>query len=121
MSLDVMLVKKVWFSYDEGKTFEETDPEILFEKNITHNLREMADKAGIYKALWRPEEIRITKASELIPILKKGYKDLKESQEYFEEFNPKNGWGSYYYLVQFVQEYLEACKKYPNSIVIVDR
>lgn len=32
-------------------------PTEVFSANITHNLGEMADKAGIYKACWRPEEI----------------------------------------------------------------
>ncbi len=33
---------------------EETNE--VYSANITHNLGEMADKAGIYYALWRPEE-----------------------------------------------------------------
>lgn len=30
----------------------------VFDRNITHNLGNMADKSGIYYALWRPEEIK---------------------------------------------------------------
>lgn len=32
-------------------------PQDVFWANITHNLGRMADEAGIYKHLWRPEEI----------------------------------------------------------------
>ena len=32
----------------------------VFSANITHNLGKMADEAGIYKALWRPDEVEIT-------------------------------------------------------------
>jgi precorrin-6x reductase len=30
-----------------------------FEANITHNLNRMAEAAGVYKVLWRPEENEI--------------------------------------------------------------
>src|SRR6266496_3980933 len=44
----------------------------LYWRNITHNLNTMADAAGIYKHLWRPEELGITKAGELIAPLAAG-------------------------------------------------
>ena len=37
-----------------------------YSSNITHNLGAMAREAGIYEACWRPEEIGITKAAQLI-------------------------------------------------------
>ena len=43
---------------------EESD--YVYSANITHNLTKMADEAGIYECLWRPEEIGITKAGQLI-------------------------------------------------------
>jgi hypothetical protein len=48
-----------------------TRPCEVYSDNITHNLGEMADAAGIYKALWRPEEIGITKAAELVPAVQR--------------------------------------------------
>ena len=50
MSLDFYLYVDV----DTGG--EEPHRTDLCDKNITHNLTEMADKAGIYKCLWRPDE-----------------------------------------------------------------
>ena len=44
----------------------------VYDANITHNLTEMADKAGIYEALWRPEEINVKKAKDLIRPLEIG-------------------------------------------------
>ena len=41
---------------------EETETNEVYSANITHNLNTMADEAGIYKHLWRPDEIKITKA-----------------------------------------------------------
>ena len=81
----------------------------------------MAREAGIYKALWRPEEIGKTKAGEIIELLEKGLADLKARPEHFEKFNSPNGWGTYDNFVTFVENYLEACKEYPDAIIEVSR
>ena len=81
----------------------------------------MASEAGIYKALWRPEEIGKTKASEIVELLTKGLSDLKVKPEYFKKFNSPNGWGMYENFVPFVEKYLEACKEYPDAIIKVSR
>jgi len=107
MSLDVWLEKVM--------------PTQVYEANITHNLGEMADKAGIYKALWRPEEIGITTAKQLIEPLEAGLKQLKDKPEYFRQFNSPNGWGMYDNFVPFVESYLNACKEYPDATLRVSR
>jgi hypothetical protein len=81
----------------------------------------MADKAGIYYALWRPEEIEKVKAKDIIELLEKGLADLKERPKYFEKFNSPNGWGMYKHFVPFVEKYLEACKEFPESIIEISR
>jgi hypothetical protein len=93
----------------------------LYSANITHNLNKMADAAGIYKALWRPEEIGVTKAIQLIIPLSQGLVVLLGDRPRFEEFNPPNGWGSYDALITFVKGYLSACVEYPDSEVSVSR
>ena len=93
----------------------------VYERNITHNLNKMADAAGIYKACWRPEEIGITHAKQLIPLLKVGLERLLADPEKFREFNPKNGWGNYEGLVNFVSDYLAHCEQYPEATVSVSR
>jgi len=120
MSLDVDLNRKRYLSYDSGKTYTE-DNELVYSANITHNLSEMAAAAGIYKALWRPEEIGATKAIEIIELLENGLADLKARPDYFKKFNSPNGWGMYEHFVPFVEEYLAACKEYPESIIEVSR
>ena len=93
----------------------------IFSQNITHNLNKMADKAGIYEACWRPDEIGITKASQLIPILEKGLYDLKHNPDYFKSFDSPNGWGIYDNFVPWVEKYLDACKENPDAKVEVSR
>ena len=111
MSLDVYLKYKV----EINKQIE------AYTANITHNLGEMAEKAGIYYHLWRPEEIGIATAKELIEPLVEGLKKLKDNPAYYKQFNSPNGWGVYENFVPFVEKYLEACKEYPNSIIEVSR
>jgi hypothetical protein len=96
-------------------------PTEVFSANITHNLGEMAEKAGIYKACWRPEEIGAEHASDIIPLLEKGLEDLKARPEYFKQFNAPNGWGLYENFVPWVEKYLAACKENPDAKISVWR
>lgn len=125
MSLDVYLKSKPSEVNCVCSTCENVhtrmQSEYYYDSNITHNLTRMADKAGVYYALWRPEEKGWSKASDLIPVLEKGLKELKAKPDYFKQFNPDNGWGSYENLMEFVENYLSACKEYPDSIISVSR
>ena len=100
---------------------EERETNLVYSANITHNLVSMAKEAGIYHHLWRPEEINIEKANELIAPLKEGLRELKSNPEKHKTHNPKHGWGTYEGLVKFVEEYLNACYKYPDAEIEVCR
>ena len=50
-----------------------------------------------------------------------GIAELKSNPEKYKKFNPENGWGSYEGLLSFAEKYLQACEKYPNSIIGVSR
>ena len=102
-------------------TLTEVRPIVVFDSNITHNLTEMAEAAGIYHLLWRPEELGITKASQMIGPLSTGLKALKERPTFLKSLNPENGWGSYENLVLFVEQYLDACMASPDADVSVSR
>lgn len=138
MSLDVSLNRIKYVSYDM-ETFA-PENEQLFWANITHNLGKMADKAGIYDALWRPyrlhkdykhfdiddEEYNFEQsvtiyAKDIVDIVEKGLKKMKNKPEYYTKFNSPNGWGTYENFVPWVERYLEALKEYPESKIEVDR
>lgn len=93
----------------------------VYDTNITHNLTKMASEAGIYEALWRPEEEGWHKAGEIVEVLERGLADLKARPEYFEQFNAPNGWGLYEHFVPFVERYLEKCRKHPSATIYVSR
>jgi hypothetical protein len=105
----------------EPYTVTPEDSETVYSGNITHNLSKMANEAGIYEALWRPEEIGITHATQLIEPLKAGLALLKSDPSRFKALNPSNGWGTYEGLRQFVADYLVACEEYPSAEVSVSR
>ena len=105
MSLDIYLTTK---------DLDNNEIEV-FDRNITHNLGKMAGHAGIYQALWRPEEVGYEEAKDIIEVLEEGLRLLKKYPEFFKEFNSSNGWGLYKHFVPFVEEVLKACKKYPSA------
>lgn len=125
MSLDVYLegstsqvpctCSHCWNEHTREKT------ERYFDANITHNLGKMASEAGIYDAVWRPEENGITKGRQLIEPLEAGIALLRSDPERFKQFNASNGWGLYENFVPWLEKYLLACKEYPDANVRVSR
>ena len=99
----------------------ESEDNNVFSNNITHNLGSMAGAAGVYKALWRPEEVGVKQAKQLVPLLKDGLAVLQSDPEKFKKLNPDNGWGDYDGLCNFVAAYLEACMRHPDAEVSVWR
>lgn len=118
------LTRAEWDARFPGRepfTVAPEDSEEVYSANITHNLNQMADAAGIYEALWRPEEIGVTHAAQLIEPLSAGLVLLRSDPARFATLNPSNGWGSYDGLVAFVADYLEACCNNPSAEVSVSR
>jgi hypothetical protein len=104
MSLDFMLA--------------ESQPTVVYSANITHNLAGMAGAAGLYLALWRPEELPDVKvAADLVPFLRAGLERLQSEPGQYKGFEPANGWGTYHDLVRFAEEALEACERFPHATV----
>lgn len=100
---------------------EDTTTNIVYHTNITHNLGTMASIAGIYEVLWKPEEIGIDKAEQLIPILKIGLEQLKRNPEEYKKYNPSNGWGNYEGFCIFIENYIIACETYPEATIEISR
>lgn len=65
-----------------------SDNETVYSANITHNLNRMAEAAGIYKELWRPEEVGIVKAAQLVEPLRAGLARLREGTGAFPGLEP---------------------------------
>jgi hypothetical protein len=86
--------------------------------NVTHNLVPMAQEAGIYEALWRPEELVDTpRLRNIEPVVRNGLALLKADTERFEAMNPKNGWGSRKNLVEACEWVLRWAESYPLAMI----
>ncbi len=125
MSLDVTLygesyMKECECPHCDNKHQTKTRDE-LYWRNITHNLSKMADAAGLYEALWRPEEIGAKKAKDIIGKVALGLDILKANPEEFKKYNASNGWGKYENLVEFVESYLNALQEYPYADISISR
>ena len=113
MSLDVSLY------FDECEHCGQSSE--VFSANITHNLANMADAAGIYGAVWRPDENGYETAGELIEPLTRGIAAMKADPKSFKKLNSSNGWGLYESFLPWLEKYLDACVKYPKAQISVSR
>ena len=102
----------------------------VFRWNITHNLGAMASKVPtldttLYMILWRPDELwpdkKNIKMSDLTPYLEEGIKYVAANWKKLKKFNPKNYWGHYNGLYEFVCNYYRASLTWPNAIVEISR
>ena len=102
---------------------QEIETDVVWSGNITHNLNRMATAVGLYKTLWYSEKILGPSmyANDLIPFLSLGLMSLNSSPSHYKTFNPRNGWGDYEQLVRFVEDYLEACRKWPDALIRISR
>lgn len=116
MSLDISLYILTDTGGPRPERFE------LFEANYTHNAGKMASEAGIYKHIWRPEELcDVHCAGDLIDDLRQGVKLMEDDPARFIALEPENGWASYKTFLPWVRDYLTACIKHPKALIETDR
>lgn len=103
---------------DEHATVRAVD---LFSANITHNLTHMAEAAGVYDHIWRPEETGVRRADQLIAPLRGGLERLRAEPDRFKAMDAANGWGRYVDFLPWLEEYIAACERFPEALVRVSR
>lgn len=94
---------------------------VLFETNTTHNLGVMAKEGRIYKLLWRPEELGVTQAKQIIEPLEKTIINMELDPQRYKKHDAPNGWGTYEQFLPWLKKLLDACKKYPSASLEVSR
>ncbi len=82
----------------------------VYSGKIEFNLIKTAKKAGFWY-LWGHRESKIIYAGELVQSLTSGLVLLKNNQK----FNLSNK--NYNKLAKFIEEYLQACKEYPDATI----
>jgi len=115
MGLDMTM----YLECETGNKENPTEKIYIFSKGITHNLARMATEANLYVPIWLADG---HKAKDVLPELESGYVSLcSEKKQLKKQFTPKNGFGSWEVLEEFVREMIETCKKYPNAVIEVDK
>jgi hypothetical protein len=112
VSLDVYLTTETTAGGSEPRR------EHLYERNITHNMSKMWNKAGVWDALY---ESHGKQAKDIIATLENGVADMAMKKGEYLPLNPENGWGSYEGALDFLSDYLAACKEYPLATIGVSR
>lgn len=122
------------------KHFPDVDPESIQEieietnefwhGNITHNLGKMAENClsldeesqryNLYYLLWRDTQVPFTGNYLNVYIAHLAYclYVLRNNPNYFKQFNPSNGWGTYEQLVEFVRSFIHALIDMPSGSTI---
>lgn len=125
MSLDITLVSPIEARQCVcaccGNEHTSHRAEEAFRCNITHNLGRMAQEAGIYEIVWRPEEIGVATASQIIEPLRAGIKLMEDEPERFRALNASNGWGTYDQFLPWLRDYLAACIENPDATIEASR
>ena len=99
--------------------------------NITHNLCRMAEDCmsfdeydqcyNLYDLLWRDTQAPFEGNYINVYIAHLAYclYVLKNDPEYFKQFNPPNGWGTYEQLCQFTEDFIKALITMPEGSYII--
>lgn len=130
MSYDIDLIRRYRKVYEDGEV--EVGYDTICGWTPTYNYREMLVAAGIYDALVAPHRLHpdytegksandlTVHARMIIEPLELGLENLILKPDYFKQFNPSNGWGSYDGLVAMLQSYLNDLKTYPNAEILTE-
>lgn len=122
----------------EEKTYEDDE---YFHMNLTHNLTEMASQCRVlgtcnynaesavvtlYDLLWHPKNnLNIeTPTLDYLEDVMACYKNLLQNPEFFKQYNPEDGWGSYEQLVKRTKQYLAVLQSisddFENYTILAD-
>lgn len=118
MSLDIIFE-------DKSSSWCDDMPEPCYTINITHNLGRMAEHVpvkgtNLYQILWEGYDLngnRITTGSQFEGILEEGIDYMLDHKDELIQYEPSNGWGNFYDLLNFTRECLGLATKYPYSKV----
>lgn len=109
MSIDISLIEKRWVDVE------------LFDGQITGNLWNMAEEAGIAHHIWRPWTVGLSKAHHLINPLRDAIARIEADPARFDRFAAAEPYSKRANLLRFLKQYLRACMKHPEADIQVGR
>lgn len=90
----------------------------LYDRNITHNLVPMWDKAGVGDILY---EFDGQECGQHLETLQAGIAKMIAEKPVFEKLNPANGWGSYKGALDFLIEFAQAVAENPKAKIWISK
>ena len=94
-----------------------SESRVVWDRNITHNLVDVADEVGVYDVVWHPDEEGYHTAEEVLPLLERGLALLKANPEAYRHLEPSNGWGTVDGFIEALESYVKACKQWPHAMI----
>lgn len=117
----------IYFFDEEGKEIEDT-----YHLQITHNLNKVVSACGelvgksYYEAIWRPDELTGLENGKvpvlfIVSYLPSLIEDLIKYEFLLTQHLPKNGYGTYTGLINFLCNYLQYCYRHRDQYVYCSR
>lgn len=113
----------IYFFNEQGKEIEED-----YHLQITHNLNKVVSACGelvgksYYEAIWRPDTLTGLENGKVPVLFIVSYlpdliRDLIKYESVLTQYLPKNGYGTFEGLIEFLCNYLKECYTYKNEYV----
>ena len=113
----------IYFFDEQGKEIEGD-----YRLQITHNLNKVVSACGelvgksYYEAIWRPDTLTGLENGKVPVLFIVSYlpdliRDLIKYESVLTQYLPKNGYGTFEGLIEFLCNYLKECYTYKNEYV----
>lgn len=105
-------------SYDVDMVSADLDGHrvVVYESNITYNLRPMMVAAGLEGG---PKALHGKTGREVSDLLYAVWSELRRDPVTYSKLDAPNGWGLYKHLVPWIKAWYLASRTYPSAIVKV--
>ncbi len=100
---------------------EDCGPNRVSSLSIPSALWRMAEQGGFYGYVWRPEQMRVTKSSQMAVHLRRAIAWMESHRGDAPVFSGMGGPGGHARLLQSLREYLAACEEFPDADIEVSR
>ena len=84
-----------------------------FEQNVTYNNSSILKLAGFH-----PDVLNGVEVARLRPVVTYVEQVLRDNPEYFEQFDPENGWGGYESTFEFIVKLAKYLLDAPDDFVL---
>jgi len=117
MEIRIVLVKECWKSYNKGKDYVK-EIEELFSCFVSNGLIDLANMFDLYHPIWEPKSIGKVKACEIEKSLIKGLNSIYIDKKTLSSKSTIDKMDDF---ILFLENYLYACSKFPEALIIVEK